>query len=202
MCHVLIVLTSLKGLGLKNAKPADLGENPAYQQTQENLIAAYVSFLRLAGLEELIPLYCSRLAGASVYHILSHNLIHITEHEDRLLQLNLIRKAGLDPLTFVRQQPTLLFEDLVGEDLPWPAVGAFKIMTDGPPSIKYGRPVKTDFFGEDPDMIDRVDERLIRSVEWLVLVDGAWSDAFSVGSKIYKHFLSKPMPLVRCRDSD
>jgi Nuclear pore protein 84 / 107 len=32
---------------------------------------------------------------------------------------------------------------------------------------------------------------LIRSVEWLLLVDEAWLDVFSVGTRIYKYFLSE-----------
>ena len=191
MSHLFIILTSLDSLDLVSGPACTFGHGVDHQQMQENLVAAYVSFLRLAGLEELIPLYCSRLASPRLYHILSRNLIHITEHDERLLQLNLIRKAGLDPLAFVRRQPQIAFDDLMDEGTSWPTERGFRILHDGVQSIKYGRLIKSDFFGEEPDTLERMDELMIRSVEWLLLVDGAWSDALAVGNRVYKLFLSK-----------
>ncbi|KAG7104365.1 Nucleoporin NUP84 like protein [Verticillium longisporum] len=65
----------------------------------------------------------------------------------------------------------------------------FQIIEAGPGSLKYGRLIKIDFFGEDPDAISEEEELLIRSLEWLLLVDEAWPDVFFVGVKVYKYFL-------------
>jgi nuclear pore complex protein Nup107 len=204
MSHVFVIVSSLDNLSTGPVRNGGLDQGGRYQEMQENLIAAYVSYLRLARLEELIPLYCSKLRGPRRYHILSRNLIHVTDRDARLVQLALIHKAGLDPLEFAKLQPRLVFGDLSDgvRDLLRPAKGFFKIMEDGPQSIKYGRPIKADFFGEDPDLIDRGDELLIRSVEWMLLVDGAWRDIFDVGVQVYKYFLSKycaMVAVVRCK---
>ncbi|KAF6840136.1 nuclear pore complex protein nup107 [Colletotrichum plurivorum] len=187
--HTLIVFSILDSLGIASSS-ATLSNDFGRRQLQENAITAYISLLRLAGLDELIPLYCSRLAGPRAFQVLSTNVLPITDHEARLVQLSLIRKAGLDVLLFVRTQPQLIFKRLeVDAADGYPAKGQFQIMENTPASLKYGRTIKTDFFGEDPEFVDPLDDRLIRSVEWLLLVDEAWPSVFSVSIAVYKYFL-------------
>ncbi|KAM0329777.1 hypothetical protein ACHAQA_003941 [Verticillium albo-atrum] len=189
--HVLIVLSALDELRCSTSQPATLSHELQLRGLQETVISSYVTLLRLAQYEELIPLYCSKLLPPKAYEVLSINLRHITDRETRLNQLELIQKAGLDALRFVRVQPQLIFSQLGASK---PETGGsnrapFRIMDVGPGSLKYGRLIKTDFFGEDPDAISAEDEQLIRSLEWLLLVDEAWADVFSIGVKVYKYFL-------------
>ncbi|OLN94224.1 Nucleoporin NUP84 [Colletotrichum chlorophyti] len=188
--HALIIFATLDRLGASPSSPATISNDSIRQSLQDNTITLYISLLRLGGFEELIPLYCSRLVGPRALQVLSINLLPITDNEARLVQLSLIRKAGLDVLNFVKFQPQFLFKGLESKPVEgYPASGQFQIVEVGTASVKYGRFIKSDFFGEDPESIDPLDERLIRSVEWMLLVDEAWSDVFAVGVAVYKYFL-------------
>jgi nuclear pore complex protein Nup107 len=182
LTHVLLVFISL---GL------DLGG--AFRQTvTENVIVAYISFLRLAGKEELIPLYCSQLSGARRYATLSRNLIDVTDHEQRITQINLMKELGLDAQEFVKFQSRYLFADYPDETDrtgEYPAAGNFKLLEDSLDSS--GRKVRRDIFGDDPEKVERVDMLFIRSLEWYLLVDGLWSETFMVGTMLYLRFFSQ-----------
>ncbi|GKT48393.1 nucleoporin NUP84 [Colletotrichum spaethianum] len=185
--HALIIFGTLDKLVDSPPNSATMSWRADRREVQENTITLYISLLRLSGLEELIPLYCSKILDKRALQVLSTNLLPITDNEARLVQLSLIRKAGLDVLEFVKYQPASLFRSLDAETAE---TQDFHILDNGPPSLKYGRSIRTDFFGEDPDTIDSIDERLIRSLEWLLLVDEAWPHVFCVGVDIYKYFLS------------
>ncbi|KAK1503392.1 hypothetical protein CTAM01_04704 [Colletotrichum tamarilloi] len=196
--HALIIFDTLDKLGTLKTNTVTMSSDHDRRELQENTITQYISLLRLAGLEELIPLYCSRLHPSRAFQVLSTNLLPITDSEARQEQLTFIHKAGLDVVDFVKAQPQFLFQTLDSDTAQNDAMREFQIMDDGPASLKYGRSIKTDFFGEDPESIDAVDERLIRSVEWLLLVSEAWPYVFSIGVAIYKHFL-KTMHLNAAR---
>ena len=181
LTHVLLVFMSL-GLDLGGA---------FRQSVIENVIVSYISFLRLAGKEELIPLYCSQLSGARRYATLCRNLIDITDHEQRMTQINLMKELGLDVQEFVKFQSRYLFADYpdktdrTGE---YPATGNFTILENSLDSS--GRKVRRDIFGDDPEKVERVDLLFIRSLEWYLLVDGLWSETFIIGTMLYLRFYS------------
>ncbi|KAF5719291.1 hypothetical protein FMUND_4787 [Fusarium mundagurra] len=110
--------------------------------------------------------------------------------EMRRSQQNLIAgKAGIDVLEFVKAQAWLLFDDLGPAQHGCPAKEGFSIIEPGPPTSRSGRPVRPDFFGDDERFVDQAHENLIRSLEWLVLVQETWPNVLSMGTKIYKFFL-------------
>ncbi|KAJ2905074.1 Nucleoporin Nup107 [Zalerion maritima] len=162
-----------------------------HQQVQQNVVVAYVIIMRISCLDHLIPLYCSKLDGPRVYEVLSRNLIHLTDQQQREIQLELMKKLGLEPAKFVKLQPQLLLADVCDQQSleDCSACSGFKILDDGPPSLKYGRRLLLDFIGEDPDKVELPDEWLIRSMEWLLIVDGVWGATFSFGVRLYKYFL-------------
>jgi nuclear pore complex protein Nup107 len=179
LTHVLLVFMSL---GL------DLGG--VFRITEvENVIVAYISFLRLAGKEELIPLYCSQLSGTRKYAILCRNLIDVTDHEQRVTQIRLMRELGLNVQEFVKMQARFLLSDYPDEVDGYPAAGNFRLFEDAPNSNVSERHIRRDFFGDDPE--ERIDMLLIRSLEWYLLVDGLWSETFTVGTMLYLRFFSK-----------
>lgn len=181
LTHVLLIFM---GLGL------DLGG--VFHETEvENVIVAYISFLRLAGKEELIPLYSSQLSGQRRYAILCRNLIDVTDHEQRVTQIKLMRELGLDVQEFVGLQARFLLTDYEDTVSGFPASGNFKLFDDGPVAKGSYKRVRKDFFGEDPDQIDRTDMLLIRCLEWHLLVDGLWRQTFTVGTMLYLRFFSK-----------
>jgi nuclear pore complex protein Nup107 len=181
LTHILLVFMSLG---------VDLGG--AYRQTIiENVIVSYISFLRLAGKEELIPLYCSQLSGNRRYATLSRNLIDVTDPEQRITQIRLMRELGLDVQEFVKFQSRYLFADHPDNNDGYPATGNFKLLEDVPGPSGPGRKLRRDFFGDDADKVERVDMLFIRSLEWYLLVDGLWSETFVFGTMLYLRFFSE-----------
>ncbi len=181
LTHVLLIYISL-GLPLGGV---------IRQNVIENVIVSYISFLRLAGKEELIPLYCSQLTGARRYATLSRNLIDVTDHEQRVTQIRLMRELGLDVQQFVKFQSRYLFVDYPDSadgNEQYPADGKFKVLQDN--RDDSGRKVRKDFFGEDIEKVDRVNLLFIRSLEWYLLVDGLWSETFLIGTMLYLRFFS------------
>lgn len=188
LAHMLIVFM---GLGL------DLGG--IFRETEvENVIVAYISFLRLSGKEELIPLYCSQLSGKRKYAILCRNLIDVTNHDQRVTQIELMKELGLDVQEFVGLQARFLLSDYKDTVKGYPASGKFNLFDDQHSNKYITRKVRPDFFGEDPDKVERVDMLLIRSLEWYLLVEGLWSETFAVGTMLYLRFF-KHMRLTAAR---
>jgi len=187
LAHILIVVSTLDRLGGFARENSALS---GIQTVQENILAGYVSYLRLANLEEMIPLYCSKLSPPRLNHTLSRNIIHIVGDEARQHQLMIMRKLGLDVPQFAKQQPQIYLGDVGDLSLRGEVRGRFKILDDGPATLKYGRIVKPDFFGEDSEHVDRDDESIIRSLEWLLLVDGLFMETCAYVIRAYKYFLS------------
>lgn len=188
LAHMLIVFM---GLGL------DLGG--VFRETEvENVIVAYISFLRLSGKEELIPLYCSQLTGKRKYAILCRNLIDVTNHDQRVIQIELMKGLGLDAQEFVGLQARFLLSDYKDTVKNYPATGNFNLFDEKFNGDVIARKVRPDFFGEEPDKVERVDMLLIRSLEWYLLVDGLWSETFAVGTILYLRFFSTYPPGRSC----
>ncbi|KAF4998087.1 hypothetical protein FGRMN_3384 [Fusarium graminum] len=189
VAHIYLLINLLDKLDSKDDSLVPTFSAPGIRRAQQNLLAGYANYLRLAELHELIPLYCSILEPPRSYEVLSYNLITELDTEQRLMQLRLIKKAGIDVLEFVKTQAWLLYDDLGPAHHGCPAKGTFSIIEAGPPTSRRGRPVKSDFFGDDEKFVDPAHENLIRSLEWLLLVQETWPNVLSMGTKIYKFFL-------------
>lgn len=193
--HTLIVLSSLEKASPSHSQPPVLSLDASIRGVQEHVIESYVALLRLAGLEELVPLYCSRLLVPRAYEVLSDNVRQITDRDARQTQLALIHKAGMNVTRFVRMQSQRMLQAVRGNgELNSVQDKSFSIMHTSSTARKFGRIIKSDFFGEDPDIIESNDEHLIRAIEWLLLVEEAWADVFMFGVEAYKYFLGTPPP--------
>lgn len=189
--HVFIVISSLdRLLGAEDDSYSGPLGNARYGN-QENIISAYIITLRLSRMIDSVALYCSKLHGDRIYTNLARNLFEVTDEEERKNQLGLMRMLDLDiqrfAVTGVREYLADATEGLTG----CPAKGKFKILQPGPATLKYGRYLQQDYFGEDPDFVDEEDEIIIRYMEWMMLVPGLLVEAIEYATKIYVYFLSK-----------
>jgi len=164
---------------------------PKSRRAQDTIVTTYVSILRLRNMIDLMPLYCSKLQEEQAFFTLSRNLTQLEDAHEREVLLKLMQKLGMDTAKFVAYQPRSILDQHPVPDQTVPAFGAFTVFQTGPPTLKYGRPLKPDFLGEVPDRLDAIDENLIQSLEWFLLVDGLWDEFFEAGTAIYKRFLSK-----------
>ncbi|RYP65361.1 hypothetical protein DL771_008351 [Monosporascus sp. 5C6A] len=185
LVHIYILITSLEDLDGNNRK--SLTER---HRAQENVLSAYASALRLNDMTDLLPLYCSKLEGDRAFFTLGRNVSNLVDPDAREMLLRIMEKLGMDIAKFVQFQPESLLRQYPDVDGDRPVLGGFTVFSNEPPTLKYGRPLKPDFFGEVPDNLNPVDEQLIQSLEWFLLVDGLWHEIFSVGTVIYKRFLN------------
>lgn len=186
LVHIYLLITSLDGL--ESSSRDEVSER---YKAQENVLAAYASALRLNDMIHLLPLYCSKLQGDRAFFNLGRNVSSVVDPSDRDTLLRIMEKLGMDIASFVLFQPYSLLRQYPDTDDHGQVLGSFTVFSSEPPSLKYGKPLKPDFFGEAPESLDPVDEQLIQSLEWFLLVDGLWAETFHVGTVIYKRFLSK-----------
>lgn len=201
--HLFIIIASLDQL----ASPDDhstskLGSRFSYQ---ENILAGYISYLRLSGNIDLVPLYASKLNGDRRYTVLCRNLIDISSQTSRENQLVVMKKLGLDLEKFALTGPAVFLNDVNDDEATCEAKGSFKILTDKPRLLQYGRPMQQDFFGEDAEFVDEDDEHIIRAIEWLMLVPGLFDQTVKFVIRAHTYFLSKlskekkqKLGMVRC----
>ncbi|KAI1094183.1 107-domain-containing protein [Rostrohypoxylon terebratum] len=186
LVHVYLVLSNLEQLeGGLRLEPSER------HRVQENVLSAYISTLRLTGLTDLMPLYCSHMQGERAFFTLSRNVTGVIETRDREVILRLMEKLGMDIAEFVQFQPRSLLQQHPGPIEGPSPFSRFTMLSSDPPTLKGGRPLKPDFLGEPPENLNDVDEHLIQSLEWFLLVDGLWYEFFRYGTAIYKRFLTQ-----------
>ncbi|KAF3764894.1 hypothetical protein M406DRAFT_292118 [Cryphonectria parasitica EP155] len=191
--HIVIMINALESQNADSRLPGGLDNMVA-----EHAIAAYVSFLRLAQLELLIPLYCAQLSDTRRYEILSLNIIHVRDREEQMALLNQIRRVGMDIRTFLKEQPRHFLKQLEDTASVPPNKERFHILKSSQPDVICGRGIIPDFIGGD-GRNDMVHENLIRSMEWLFAGEGNLLTACEFGIKIYQYFL-KHNHLAAARD--
>ncbi|KOS21073.1 Nucleoporin [Escovopsis weberi] len=188
--HIYILQHLMERFGSPDGSVAKHAANPQWAFAHESIIAAYTDYLRRAGLTELIPLYCSILRAPRQYEVLSWNMIHEEDPQRRLSHLKLVKNSGIDALKFVETQASLFYEGLGSGDEYRRAATAFSIVRDSADESRFRKMIRADFIGEeDEGVIDSKHEHVIRSLEWLLMVDGMWPKVFSMGAKAYKYFL-------------
>ncbi|KAI1107977.1 nuclear pore protein 84/107 [Nemania sp. NC0429] len=180
--HVHLLVSHLDRLQGEHNTAADR------HSAQDNIISTYVSILRLANLTDLMPLYCSKLPEERGFFTLSRNITRLEKASDREILLKNMNKLGMNTAKFIVYQPRSILDQNPPPNQGIPNLGALTVFSNGPPTLKYGRPLKPDFFGEDQTP-DPADESLIQSLEWFFLVDGLWEEFFEAGIAIYKRFL-------------
>ncbi|KAI1107666.1 nuclear pore protein 84/107 [Jackrogersella minutella] len=186
LVHVYLILSILEEL--QGDLHTELSER---HKTQENVVAAYVTTLRVMDLTDIMPLYCGQMRGDRAFFTLSRNITHVTDQHEREVILKLMEKLGMDIAEFVQFQPRSLLEQHPEPDERHPPFGRFTVFSNDPPTLKYGRPLKPDFLGEPPENLNDVDEHLIQSLEWFLLVNGLWHEVFHYGTLIYKRFFKQ-----------
>ncbi|KAI6779053.1 nuclear pore complex protein Nup107 [Emericellopsis cladophorae] len=188
IAHVYVLLSLLEGvtaISIEQRKTED------EIKAQETIVAWYAGYLRRQQLQELIPLYSCVLTIPRRYEVLSENLIEEEETERRITLLKLARKANIDTMEYVRTQANIFYQKVA--ESPTATKGApavFRILEESTPDSQSGQFIKADFLGDDEEQLaDSLDEYLVRSLEWLLLVDEAWPDVFSMGVKAFVFFL-------------
>ena len=173
-------------------------EEGGRQTAQENIIVAYIQYLKQNRKMDLIPLYASHLSESRRLNVLAKVLVDVTDHNERRTLAILMRQLNMDlPKIFAYQYG--IYSSIV-----W---NSFKpkrteILYDGwrDPYRKV-RDVRDMFIGTN---IHVDDENLIRALEWHFHLDGNWGMTCEALSETYRFFLRKStflmVPLIQVTD--
>ncbi|KAI9722347.1 MAG: hypothetical protein M1812_001819 [Candelaria pacifica] len=152
----------------------------------ENIVVAYIDFLRLAGKRDLIPLYASRLSKERSMLTLGRVLIDITNATERKEQIQLMKGLDIDVAAALSMQLRLVLEDQNPRDDAKAGFVKVRIL-EGEPSVEQlGKQIQREFIG---DAISDHEDLMIRSFEWYMLLEGHWMETFAIGAMLYKRFL-------------
>ncbi|KAI9839907.1 MAG: hypothetical protein M1819_000099 [Sarea resinae] len=163
----------------------DIGQDWS-QAAIENILVAYIDFLRLAGKSEMIPLYASRLSQERSTMVLGRVLIDITDPRERNQQISLMAELGIDVTAVLTMQLEFISQDrkLNEPEHQKPVTIEFLETAEDPNQI--GKQVKEGFMREQ---LSVEEDLLVRAFEWFILLDGHWVETFAFGAKLYKSFL-------------
>ncbi|PFH63333.1 hypothetical protein XA68_13790 [Ophiocordyceps unilateralis] len=186
--HICVLMALLRQLDEKESGSRfQLGLSRA-DDASESIIAAYTDLLERANLKELIPLYCSVLHRRR-YEVLGWNMIKEEDAVRRMSQLKIMSKIGINVLEFVETLAKLVFGQIENDDGDTAVEKkAFKIVVPGPPTGRIKRVISANFIAEPLTEISTTDEQIIRSLEWLLLVEAAWPEVLRIGVQAYKLF--------------
>ena len=186
LCHMLFIFVDLgMDLGFGN-------ELIAF----ENIVVAYIDFLRLSGKISMVPLYASRLSRLRQLHTLGLVLLDIPSPRRRTELVSLMQGYRIDVYQVIRSQMRYLFDqsglnrpldDLV-DDAP------LEIMEDSTAVIYMGREIQRDFLGQE---YTEHEGALVSSFEWFLYLDGYWAETFEAGVSLYTRFYRESYSLPK-----
>lgn len=154
----------------------------------ENVVVAYIDFLKLAGKTGMLPLYASRLSWERTQSCLGRELNDITVPQERKMLVELMKQLDINVVPVIMMQMRLIINDIRPYRAAYQRAKDFKILEDGDSSQQMLRPIRKNFIGED---ISDDEQALLRCFEWVVLLEGQWYLTMAAGATLYRHFLGK-----------
>ncbi|KAI9841756.1 MAG: Nucleoporin nup84 [Sclerophora amabilis] len=151
----------------------------------ENVIVAYIDFLRLSGKLAMIPLYASRLSTARQTLTLGRVLLDTAAVSQRRELVKLMKSFHIDVPQVVETQLRFILDEVVLKEANEDISQLNVLAENKKPSRATMRPLKKTIL--DGDLTIACD-KLIRSFEWYLLVDGYWAETFAAGALLYKKF--------------
>lgn len=185
LVHIFIVLS--KGLGL-------LSDGDDIERANfDNIIVAYIEFLRMTRRMLLIPLYASQLDGDRPYHCLARILPDIKNPEEQKEFIGLLVNYDLDPARVLMDNFTYVTDALTLGKKHAP-ISKYSLLekTQEPDDLWPGVRISRQFSGLD---IDQSDDMILESLRWHVHLETEIETTFPVLSTGLMYLLRKLIPL-------
>ncbi|CAG8427280.1 unnamed protein product [Penicillium salamii] len=154
-------------------------------ETASILVAGHISNLEQRGMFRLIPLYASLLPTSMGHGVLAKIFIDIVDPKDKVRQVRLADKYGIDIQTVLDVQWSWVKENVSAIDHSRGVTGYSRVYRRGD-GIKQLVSPKPDLIG---DTVSEEDDKMIRSLEWLRVTDGQWDRICELGTWLYRKFL-------------
>ncbi len=169
----------------------DLGvdfRDSAHCSDIDNVVVAYIDFLKLAGKTGLLPLYASRISSERMETCLGRELNDIPVPQERRMLVELMKQLNINVISVIMMQMRLIINDIRPYRAVYQRAKDFSVLEDSNTSQQMIRPIRKNFIGQD---ISDDEQALLRCFEWVVLLEGQWFLTMATGTTIYRHFLSK-----------
>lgn len=142
----------------------------------ENVIVAYIDFLRLQRKIDIIPTYAGLLEEDRRHITLGIILADITDRQEQETLVNLIVKQEVNMARIVTEQYNYAASLMGFLDDGWKPIQSFDILEPSDDPRWPGYRIKPDILQETDLTAD--EERLVRSVEWFNYVESQWKETF------------------------
>lgn len=156
----------------------------------ENVVVAYIDFLRLAGKTGTLPLYASRLSAERSVLCLGRELNDIVVPQERKMLVELMKQLGTDVASVLKTQLRLILGDMESAKATNQQAWKVRILEDSATAQQMLRPIRKHFIGQD---ISDDEAALLRCFEWYLLLEGHWDSTLRTGDVLYKQFLRKSL---------
>ncbi|KAK4995992.1 Nucleoporin nup84 [Elasticomyces elasticus] len=158
----------------------------------ENVIIGYVQWLRSAGKRDLIPLYVSQLDKKRAEMTLGWILPDVMEHSEQQEIVRLMASYGLDPVSVLEHQYSFVTEGSLvdNRDHGVDAIPPLNLLQHTKDPIYPGQCIDKAFMSQS---LTEVEEKIIRSCQWFVLLEGQWDATFYCLASACKAFLRESM---------
>ncbi|EWC44361.1 hypothetical protein DRE_01187 [Drechslerella stenobrocha 248] len=162
--HVIIILQQL-GQWSENGPDAD---------ASQEVIAGYIRMLAAAEKYKIIPLYAARLAHSRCVEVMGEVLLHVIDENTRDDMIRSFRSYGLDIRVTLRRTMENAFIQTEAfykhDELPIQILSEF--------SLPW----------QDRRKVQPEDEKLVRTAEWMLMVDEMKEDLLQAGVMMFKRF--------------
>ncbi|KAI9757341.1 MAG: Nucleoporin nup84 [Lichina confinis] len=173
MCHIMILLQDMG---------VDFGVGPP-RLLADNVIAAYMDFLRLSGKITMVPLYATRLGFRRQYHTLGVMMMDVASPDLRKTLVRLMQGYDISVtrclesmMTFIRIRAGMVWNII--------SISAVSILEDSDSVVEIGRRIRKVFVGSS---LRQHEEALVAGFEWYMLV-GGWQETFESGIELFIRF--------------
>ncbi|KAI9735174.1 MAG: Nucleoporin nup84 [Cirrosporium novae-zelandiae] len=172
MAHMLLILQSVLAQQVTNDQRIAI----------DNVVVAYIQFLKISRKMELIPLYASFLDEERKRTVLGRVFIDVTDFSERQVLVKLMDEFKINVLDVVTTQLQLHRNDASQREENTHIVQVQFLEKRG----EYVMPVvKSDFIG---NKVNDDAELIIRCFEWYLHLKGHWRQTMKVGAILYRTF--------------
>ncbi|KAI9669881.1 MAG: Nucleoporin nup84 [Alyxoria varia] len=157
------------------------------QAAADNILAAYIEFLLLAGKLNLIPLYASWLSGDRAIRIMAKVLPDVTDENQRQEYLQLMQNFGMDvhAIFTLQYEYALAYSLLIAEGSR--SFQGIQLLED---NADFKWPGKR-LIAHEVGPLDRQEEKIVQSTQWFQIISGTWFATFTALTEVAQRLLSK-----------
>lgn len=183
----------------------DLGMNfdddQELQTAAENVICAYIGYLRLAGKINLIPLYASRLSEDRKNNAMAKVISLIENAAERAETIQLMANSNIDVLAvLIKQYESALTYSRIGEEEQDKKFTSVELLRPYKPESEInmwpGKRILSYPFLET--QLKDGEKLLIHSMHWFVLLENNWELTFDALGNVAQHFLGMCLTFGSC----